>query len=433
MTFIHLFKYLDSIDGYLWSYLAIPMIIIIGLFLTFRFRCFQVVKFPTVLKTFYDSARSKREGKGVHPLNAFFASIGGCIGIGNIVAVCTAIQIGGPGAIFWMWVAGLIGMIIKYSEIYLGVRYRVQNDRGGYDGGPMFYLKKVVKGPFLPILFAILLAIYGTEVYMFNVVTHSITENWHINRYLVILAILVPLVYTSSGGIMRVGKVSIVIIPVFLILFCGMSLWILASHLTELPGLLLLIIKSAFTGHASLGGFAGAGILLAMSQGVARGCYSGDIGVGYAGIVHAESRQQEPKKQAQLSILGIFLDTFVVCTFTTLLILLTGVWNQGMPASMMVQRALEQFFPYMNFFMPLFLFILGYSSLIAFFVVGLKCAKFLHPKKGERVYYLYAIASFVVFTFVDQSYALTLMSIVGGILLCINLFAIHRLRREIEF
>lgn len=430
--FIHFLNILEGLDDLLWSYLAIPMIIGIGIFLSFQFRFMQIFRFRSVMKTFFDSARHKDSGHGAHPLKVFFASIGGCIGIGNIVAVCTAIQIGGPGAIFWMWVAALIGMIVKYAEIYLGIVYRTPNNRGGYDGGPMYYLKKVFNSNFLPIVFAFLLAIYGTEVYMFDVMAHSITQNWHLNHYLVIALILGLIIYTSQGGINRIGQVSSIIIPLFLVVFCSMSAWILFKHLYELPAMFGIIMKSAFTGHASIGGFAGSGIMLAMSQGVARGCYSGDIGVGYASIVQAESQHSDPAKQAQLSILGIFIDTFVVCTCATLLILVTGVWHQDISASMMVQKALEQYFPYMHIFMPIFLFILGYSSLIAFFYVGLKCARYIHPTIGTKVYYAYAIIAFIVFSFLDQSLAMTMMSIVGAILLSINLLAIHKLRKEIK-
>lgn len=432
MAIVEIFNYLSSLDQYLWSYLAIPLIIVIGVYLTIQFRFSHFFKFNTVFKTFFETAKDKKTGDGVHPLHAFFASMGGCIGIGNIVAVCTAIHIGGPGAIFWMWMVGLIGMGIKYSEIYLGVIYRVPNGKGGYDGGPMYYLQKIMKNRFVPILFAALLSGYGTEVYMFNVMTHSVKENWHINHYLVVAFILLLVIYSVKGGVGRVGKIASVIIPVFIILFSSMSLWILGSHFKEIPGMFYLILKSAFTGHAPIGGFAGSSLMLAMSQGVARACYSGDIGVGYASIVHAETSSQNPKKQAQLSIFGIFLDTFVIGTFTTLLILITGVWNQDIPASLMVQKALENYFPYMNYFMPTLLFTVGYSTLIAFFCVGLKCAQFIHPKKGKIVYYIYAIISFVAFSFVDQNAALTVMSIFGGILLSINLVGIHRLRSKIE-
>lgn len=429
-----IFAYLDVLDGWLWSTIAIPMVVILGLILNYRSSFALYLKFPQVLGSFFASVKkiNNEEVLGVHPLKAFFASIGGCIGIGNIVAVCAAIQIGGPGAIFWMWLAALLGMLIKYSEVYLGIKYRVPNKLGSYDGGPMYYLQEIVKTPVIPILVAVLLTIYGTEIYMFNVITESITENWHVNHYGVISVLLVLIVYASAGGVARVGKISSIIIPFFLVGFSGMSLWVLANHLQELPEVFLTIFKSAFTGHAPLGGFAGSGIMLAMTQGVARGCYTGDIGIGYASIVNAETQYQDPKKQAQLEVLGIFLDTFVVCTLSTLLIIATGVWNQDISASMLVQRALETQFPHMEIFMPVFTFLLGYSSLIAFFCVGLKCAKFIHPKNGEAFYYVYSITAFTLFSFLNQNYALIVMSISGALLLVINTIGIFRMRKDIE-
>lgn len=427
------FSFLDSIDEALWSYLCIPLMIVLGGLFSMRFRFVQIFKFSSVLRVFFEAAREKRGStKGVHPISAFFASIGGCIGIGNLVAVCTAIQIGGPGAIFWMWVAATLGMTIKYAEVYLGGIYRRPNAGGGYDGGPMYFLQTVFRGPLIPIIVALLLCVYGTEIYMFKVVTHSVVENWHVNEYLVISLLLFLVVYVGSGGIDRVGKITSVIIPIFLVLFATMSLWVLVQHIHEWPKMFLTIFSSAFTGHAAVGGFAGSGMLLTMSQGVARGCYTGDIGVGYASIVQAETSCTDPKRQAQLAILGIFLDTFVVCTLSTLLIMVTGVWKLDIPASLMVQQALSLYFPYMELYMPIFLFILGYSSLIAFFCVGIKCARFIHKKRGPLLYYLYAGSSFLLFSFVDQRYALTIMSITGALLLAINLTGMYRLKERVE-
>jgi len=430
----HFFSYLTIFDEFLWSAVAIPLIVLLGVLLSIRFQFVQIFRFKEIVRSFirFSGKSGKEETRGVEPLKVFFASIGGCIGIGNIVAVCTAVQIGGPGAIFWMWVAALLGMVVKYSEVYLGIKYRVENESGGYNGGPMYYLQKVVKSTWVPILFAVLLGIYGTEIYMFSVITHSVSENWNLNPYFIIISLLVLILYASKGGIARVGKISGVILPVFLLLFGGMSLWILLVNFSNVPNAFLTIFRSAFTGHAPMGAFVGSGIVLAMSQGIARGCYTGDIGIGYAGVVSAETQLREPEKQAQLSILGIFFDTFIVCTLTTLIILVTGVWNQEIPASLVLQRAFETYFPLMNLFMPLFIFFLGFSTLIAFFAVGLKCASFIHPKRGEMIYYIYASLAFIAFSFIGQETALLVMSLSGAMLLIINLFGIYRLRKEIR-
>lgn len=427
------FSYLSSFEEMLWSYLCIPLMIALGIYFSIRFRFSQLLKFNSIIKLFIQTLKEPwGKDQGIHPISAFFASIGGCIGIGNIVAVCTAIQIGGPGAIFWMWVAAFFGMVIKYSEVYLGYIHRQPDGKGGYNGGPMYFLPKVFKSPVIPIIVSVLLCIYGTEIYMFKIVTYSIVENWGFNQYLVIALLLGMVIYVASGGVDRVGKISGVIIPLFLLVFVGMSFWVLLKNISAWPSMFATIFSSAFTGHAAVGGFAGSGILLSMSQGVARGCYTGDIGIGYASVVQAEARCQDPKKQAKLAILGIFLDTFIICTMSTLLVMVTGVWQEGTSASLMVQKALSMYFPYMNLYMPIFLFILGYSSLIAFFCVGLKCARFIHNKRGAMVYYIYSVVSFILFSFIDQSYALMVMSITGACLLLINVSGMYLMRQEIE-
>ncbi|MBI2602805.1 MAG: sodium:alanine symporter family protein [Deltaproteobacteria bacterium] len=429
------FAYLALLDNFLWSYLGFTLIALLGTYLTLRFRFAQLLKFHKVTELFFSMLGSKAshpEERGVHPLSAFFASIGGCIGVGNIVAVCTAVQIGGPGAIFWIWVAAFLGMLIKYSEVYLGVKFRIPDAVGGYNGGPMFYLQRVFRTRLVPVLVAVFLAIYGTEIYMFNVVTDSIVTNFEVPHGLVVAGLLFLVFYAAAGGVDRVGKLSSVMIPLFIVSFLIMSSWVLFQNSEKIVPAFGELIRTAFSGHAAVGAFAGSGVLLTISQGMARGSYTGDIGVGYASVVQAEGREADPKQQASLAIFGIFLDTFVICSLSTLLVFVTGVWQEPISAAYLVQTALARYFPYMNFFMPFFLFLLGYSTIIAFFVVGLKCAKFLSPRWGSAVYHIYATIAFIVFSYVDQTKALTIMSISGACLVVINLYGIFKLRKEIE-
>lgn len=430
-----IYAYLAMLDNFLWTYLGFTLIALLGLYLSIKFRFAQLFKFHKITHLFFSMIGKQSpdpEARGVHPLSAFFASIGGCIGVGNIVAVCTAVQIGGPGAIFWMWMAAFLGMVIKYSEVYLGVKFRVPDAFGGYSGGPMFYLQRTFRTPLVPILVAVFLAIYGTEIYMFNVVTDSIVTNFGAPKLLVVGGLLFLVFYAASGGVDRVGKLSSVMIPLFLVVFMTMTLWVLFQNSEKLGPAFVELIQSAFTSHAAVGAFTGSGLMLTIAQGMARGSYTGDIGIGYASVVQAETRETDPKQQANLAIFGIFLDTFVICSLSTLLIFVTGVWQEPIPAGYLVQTALARFFPYMNVFMPFFLFLLGYSTIIAFFVVGLKCAKFLSPRWGSTVYHLYASIAFVAFSYIDQTKALTIMSISGVCLVVLNLIGIYKLRREIE-
>lgn len=426
---------LDLIEHLLWTYFGVPIVIGLGLYFSYKSSCFQIRKLPSVFKTFfgYLSFKTASGTGGIHPLKAFFAAVGGCVGIGNIVGICTAVQLGGPGALFWIWITALAGMVLKYSEVYLGLRYRVSDGKGGYNGGPMYFLQRAFKNTWLPKLVCLLLCVYGVEVYQFSVISSSITGNLGVDPYLVTALLLGLVMFAGSGGVKRVGNISSKSLPLFVFVYVSMGAWVLLNHLDVLPSVINQVFVSAFTGHAAAGGFVGAGIMATMSYGIRRGCYTGDIGVGYASVIHSESSVQIPEKQASLAIFDIFLDTFIVCTTSLFLILATGVWQEPVEAGMMVQMALGQYFPYMHFFMPLFLFMLGYNTINAYFCVGLKCADHLAPRYGRKLYYLYAVSVLLLFSFTGTEQAQTVMAIAGVLLLIINGAGIFILRHEISF
>lgn len=433
MTFLN--EHLDFIENFLWTYFGVPFVIFLGLYLSIKSRFFQIRHLPLVFKTFLGFFRKEdeQEKQGVHPIKTFFAAVGGCVGIGNIVGICTAVQFGGPGALFWIWVTAIAGMILKYSEVYLGLRYRQSDGNGGYNGGPMYFLPKAFKFSGISIVVCVLLCIYGVEVYQFSVISNSISVNFGIDAYLVIGVLLLLVIFAGSGGVRRVGNISSKSLPVFIVVYVSMGLWVLVNHLSAIPDVLHTIFVSAFTGHAAVGGFLGAGIMAAMSFGMRRGCYTGDIGIGYASVIHSESSVQVPEKQASLAIFDIFLDTFIVCTTSLMLILTTGIWQEPIEAGMLVQTALGEHFPFMNIFMPIFLFMLGYNTINAYFCVGLKCADFLHPRFGRKIYYAYAVAALVTFSFMGTSQAQAAMAVAGVSLLIINSIGIFLLRNEISF
>lgn len=429
-----LISFLDFFDNFIWSYLGFPAIMVLGLILTIKSRFVQIVKFPVVVKTFLSFMKSSGEthGKGVHPLQAFFACIGGCVGVGNIVAICTAVQIGGPGALFWIWVTAIMGMIVKYAEVYLGVKFRVAT-KDGYSGGPQYFLQRVFKTMWVPNLVAVLLCIYGVEVYQFSVVAQSVSNNFSIDLPLIVGVLLFLVLFAGWGGVQRVGNISSWIIPLFVVIYVGMGLWVLLQNVYILGSVFANVFEYAFTPHGALGGFVGSTLLVTIAQGVKRGCYTGDVGIGYASVIHSETSVRSPEKQASLVIFEVFLDTFVICTTSVVLILTTGVWLVPMDAASLVQTALGQYFPYMNFFMPFFLFLLGYSTINAYFVVGLKCAEFLSPRFGKWVFNAYAILALIIFSFIDSTQAQAVMAVTGGLLLIINCYGIFKLRHEISF
>ncbi len=323
-------------------------------------------------------------------------------------------------------------MLIQYAEVYLGLKYRVTNKEGSYDGGPMYFLPVAYKGKWVAYVVCFLLCIYGVEFFMFNVMADSISTNWHLDQYWVVAVLLISTIIVALGGINRVGEVCSAVIPLFILMYMGMGLWVLWERAAELPAVFALILDGAFTPQAAIGGFAGSTVALTISMGLSRGAYSGDIGVGYTSIVHAESSTTRFGRQSSLAIVGIFLDTFVICSMSIFLVLTTGHWK-GSDATLMVQEALGLTFPYMNFFMPFFLFLLGYTTILTYFVVGVKCAKFISQKWGPILYYIYACITLPLFAFVNPTQAFVIMSISGALLLLLNITGMIILRKQVKF
>jgi AGCS family alanine or glycine:cation symporter len=434
------FDYLNDFnETILWGYLGLFMIIAFGLYLSFKARWIQVFQFKKAFKHFISCTKKasfeEDEDHGASPIKLFFATIGGAIGIGNIAGVALAVQIGGPGALVWVLLVALLGMIIKYSEVYLGIKYRKHvPSKKGYEGGPMYFLQKAFpKCTWIAYAMAFFLCIYGVEIYMFNVVKYSFQTNFHLDPNLVMIGFLALIFLGVFGGTERVGSINSVLIPTFVLLYMLMTLWVIVQEIHLLPSILKTILTSAFTGHAAAGGFAGSTFLLALSKGLSAGAYSGDIGIGYASIIHSQTRFKDPSKQASLTILGIFLDTFIVCTCTILLVVVTGVWQSNIDSSLLVQEALSHYFPFMEYFMPACLFILGYSTITSYFIAGVKCAEFILPKYGKRLYMIYGFTAFITFSFVETRYAFAVMSTAGGLLMVINLMGIMKLRKDIVY
>ncbi len=430
-----LFSYFSSINTFFWGYLGFALILTLGLFYSIKSRFFQIRALPSSLRSFIQLLFTKHKGEeGLHPLRAFFASMGGMIGIGNIVGIVTAIEMGGPGALLWVWVSALFGSIIKYSEVFLGFKYRVASGQKGFHGGPMYFLGKAFKSRLMPFFVAFLLCIYGVEIYQFSVITSSIELNWHIDRNLIIGLFIALIFYAGIGGVNRVGKICSILMPIIMAIYTVMSLWIICLHMPELPSLLANVFSSAFTGHAAIGGFAGSTMLLAVQQGASSAAYSADIGIGTDSIIQSESSTKDPVVQARLASMGVFIDNFV-CTLSMLVVLLTGVWKAtpAVSPSQYTQMALSSIFPGMHLFMPLLFFVLGYMTIISYFCVGLKSARFLSPKWGAKSFIAYALFAFIFFSFFDQTKTRTIMSFVGGLLLTCNLIGVFRLRKEIRF
>lgn len=423
-------------DEILWGYIGFWLIFLSIIYLSFKSKFLQITQFPKIIKYFISSSKESKGNKpGTSSLKVFFASLGGCIGIGNLATVAVAIKVGGPGALFWVCVVSFLGSILKYSEIFLGLTYRVPNAHHGYDGGPMYYLKKAFPAfPIVGSLFAFFLCIYGTDIYMFTVIKTSIVTNFDLPNTFVILVLLLIIMVSVVGGIERVGSIASVFLPVFMLIYTGMSLWVFVENSSILPEIMRSVFVSAFTGHAAIGGFAGSTFLLTLSKGISSSAYASDLGTGLASVLQTEVSSDEKQKQAGLAILVVFLNTFIVCLCSMLLVLISGSWmSPQMDGGLLIQEALTKNFTNMQYFMPFFLFAVGFPSLISSLLVGVKAARFIHPYWGDRLYYAYTVVVFVIFSYFSSYYALIFLVLAGGFLNVMNVSAILKLRKQIDF
>lgn len=431
-----LFCILSAIESFYWSYIGFTVVIAAGLYFSFRsgFYQFKVLAHPIRTIKAVQKSSEGREG-GISPFRVYFASVGGMVGLGNIVGVVTAVTLGGPGALFWLWIASFFGMLIKYAEIYLGMKFRIEDEQG-YHGGPMIYLRKAFQTPILakviPIVYCSLLAIYGVEVYQFVVIMDVLTDVSSLSRPLILAGILAITLYGGFGGIRRLANISTALMPPFIVGYILLSLYIIAMHITILPSVLADVFRAAFTGNAAMGGFAGSSMLMAIQLGTARAVYSGDLGIGYDSIIQSESKAKDPATQACLSIFGVATDG-IVCTMSILVVLVTGIWQAPVEACHAVSYAFTQFFPHVDIFMALLIFIAGYTTVIAYLTVGEKAMRWLFPQWGRRLYFIYAVCAFIAFSFLDQCHVMTVMSLSGGLLMLTNLLGIWKLRHEVVF
>lgn len=432
-----IFHLIAFLDNFFWSYIGWALIVISGLYLSIKSRFLQfraLANFRHNIKIIY-SEGSNQENDGVHPFKLYFASVGGMVGLGNIVFIGSAVMIGGPGAIFWTILASFSGMLLKYSEIYLGVKYRIKNPKGGFSGGPIYFLQQAFKPKIFAYLFAILLCLYGVEIANFLIIVDRLEANFELNRYLIIVILLVLVLYSSAGGVSRLANICTIIMPFFMIGYIIFALYIIACHFTLLPSFFKNVLVTAFTGQAQIGGFVGSTMIFSAYLGISKTIYSGDIGIGYDSIVQSETRIINPRHQALMAIYSLCTDAFI-CILTTTMIGVTGAWfklNNFLPSDVVSEILKNHNIPYSNLFMTLLLFFAGFTTIIAYLAAGIKCAEFLNYKYGRIIYLLYATFAFIFFCNFSQDNVMIIMGLLSGLLVLINVLGILKLRKKIEF
>lgn len=312
---------------------GLPMILLISgsaIYFTIRFKFMQFTHFGYIVKQLFRKSVKKGNGTGtITAFQSFAASLGGVIGAGNIVGVSIAILYGGPGAIFWMVLVALIGAINNFVEITLGQKYREVNVRGEYVGGPMYYIAKGLNLRWLGTIWAFLFLfeMVGASMVQANSIAGSLLESFNISPTISGILILAIVAAVTIGGIKSIGKVAEKLVPFMASLYVGFALLIVVFNISALPGVIKMIITSAFHPAAATGGFAGASVIIAIRWGVARGVYSNESGMGTTPILHAPAMTDHPCRQALLGIVSTYIDTVVVCLATALVVLTSGLWT----------------------------------------------------------------------------------------------------------
>jgi len=378
---------INTINGVVWGP---PMLILLagtGLFLTFGLKLIPQRKLGYGFKMLWNGRKSKEEGD-ISPFNALMTALSATVGTGNIAGVATAVFLGGPGALFWMWAIAVIGMATKFSEAVLAVHFREKDALGNHVGGPMYYIKNGLgeKWKWLGILFAIfgMLAGFGIgNTIQSNSVAGALESTFGVHPLVtgIIIAVLVALVLI--GGIRRIGEVAGKLVPLMALFYVGGGLIILISHADKLPEAFGMIFYYAFNPIAATGGFAGAAVWAAMRFGIARGVFSNEAGLGSAPIAHAAAQTNNPIRQGTVAMLGTFIDTIIICSITGLVILVTGVWDSGANGAPLSAMAFNAGLPggWGQYIVSIGLAVFAFTTIIGWSFYGEKCTQFLF---GER-------------------------------------------------
>ncbi len=370
-----------TINEWAWGPPMLVLLLGIGLYLSLGLRFLTVRKIPVALRLLLQGRQGKGEGD-ISPFNALMTSLSATIGTGNIAGVATAVALGGPGALFWMWITALLGMATKYAEAVLAVRFREQDALGNYSGGPMYYIRNGLhkRWHWLGFLFALFGSLAGfglANTVQSNSVAQVLSDSFSVPPLVTGLVLMVMVGAVVLGGIKRISSVASWLVPFMAVSYFLMSLVVILTKLPAVPGAIMTIVDSAMTGTAATGGFAGASVWAALRFGVARGVFSNEAGLGSAPIAHAAARTNQPVQQGMIAMLGTFIDTLIICTMTGLVIVLTDVWPTGVSGASLTSMAFGSAFPGGQYVVTLGLCLFAFTTMIGWSFYGERCAVYL--------------------------------------------------------
>ncbi len=424
---------IQDVASWIWVYPMLIVLFSIGIYFTIRLKGLQFNKIFKAAKLTYRTRRGSGKGN-ISPIQSLFGALGGMIGNGNLAGAATAVFMGGPGALFWMWLGAFIGMIIVFVETILALKYREKGKDGTYSGGPMYYIQKVLKIKWLAITFALamgLKTLFGTSLVQSNsislaaasIINTSWIPAWMPEQlpFCIILAILTWIVII--GGLKTIARVLEKVTPLMVIIYITLILTIIISKFSLLADVFSLVLENAFTSSSVSGGFAGATVMMVIRYGIARGFYSNEAGSGSSPIMYSAAKVDNIYHQSLVSMFGVFIDT-VVSTATIIAILITGVWTSGLTSTALTTAAFStQFGEYGGVLILISSFLFGYSTLIAWCFYGEQCFVFIwggNIKKTFRWFFSFAI----LLGFLKVETIWSIADILNAILILINLFVL---------
>ena len=423
-------RLLTAVSGVVWGPVMLVLLLGVGLFLSVGLRFVPQRRLVHGFRLAFAGRRAKADEKGeITAFQALATALSATIGTGNIAGVATAIFLGGPGAVFWMWLTAIVGMATKYAEAVLAVKYREVDAAGRYVGGPMYYIKNGL-GPrwaWLGAVFAFFatVAAFGIgNTVQANSVAHALESTVGVPLIVTGVALSVLTFMVIIGGVTRIAQVAETLVPLMAVLYVGGALIILALNASEVPAALALIVTDAFTGTAAAGGFAGAGIMAAIRFGVARGIFSNEAGLGSAPIAHAAARTNDPVSQGMVAMLGTFIDTIIVCTMTALVILTTGAWTSGETGAALSALAFGTGMAGGEYIASFGLVVFAFTTILAWSYYGERAAEYLFGVRVITPFRLLWVAALLVGAVGDLGLVWIVADIMNALMAIPNLIAL---------
>ena len=420
---------LNEIDAFVWGPPLLVLLVGTGILLTFRLKLLQVFKLPQALGLIFSA---KNDGSGdVNSFKALCTALAATVGTGNIVGVATAIKAGGPGALFWMWMAAFFGMATKYSECLLAVKYRTVDANGNISGGPMYYIENGLGKKYKPL--AVMFAIFGVLCAYFGIGTfaqvNSIVEITQISAGIPVvytgIALTVVVAAVTIGGLKSIATVAAKVVPAMALLYFLTTVGIMIVFADQVPAAIATVLNSAFTPTAAQGGFLGATVMLAMRSGVARGVFSNESGLGSAPIVAAAAKTKWAAEQGLISMTGTFIDTIIICTLTGLSLVVSGVWCGPLNGAAMTESAFTMAFPAFGSILLLVgLVLFAFTTILGWNYYGERCVEYLMGVKAILPYRIGFIILVACGPFLKLEEIWVMSDIVNGLMALPNLIAL---------